>query len=195
MGGVCKREDELLEGQGIGRAEPPTLSFPWSKSSLVVVQLLSCSQLFVTPWTAAHQAFLSFTISQNLLKLLSTESVIPYNYLVLCCPLLLLLLSFFPSIRVLSSESDLRIRWSEYWSFSIKPFNDYSGLISFRMDWLDLLAVQGILKSSPTPQFKSINSLRLSFLYSPTLTSTHDYWKNHSFHSVGLYQESDASDF
>ena len=134
MGGVCKREDELLEGQGIGRAQPPTLSFPWSKSSLVVVQLLSCSQLFVTPWTAAHQAFLSFTISQNLLKLLSTESVIPYNYLVLCCPLLLLLLSFFPSIRVLSSESDLRIRWSEYWSFSIKPFNDYSGLISFRID-------------------------------------------------------------
>ena len=94
MGGVCKREDELLEGQGIGRAQPPTLSFPWSKSSLVVVQLLSCSQLFVTPWTAAHQAFLSFTISRNLLRLMSIESTMPSNHLVLCRPLLL------PSIRI-----------------------------------------------------------------------------------------------
>ena len=96
---------------------------------------------------------------------------------------LLLLPSVFPSIRVFSNESILCIRWPAYWSFSlsVSPYNEYSGLISFRMDWLDLLAVQGTLKSSPTPQFKSINSSVLSFLYGPTLTSAHDYWKNHSF--------------
>ena len=87
------------------------------------------------------------------------------------------------SIRVFSKKSVLRIRWPKYWSFSfsISPSNEYSGLISFRMDWLDLLAVQGTLKSSPTPQFKSINSLALNFLYSQTLTSIHDHWKSHSF--------------
>ena len=91
----------------------------------------------------------------------------------------LLLPSIFPSIRVFSSEPVLRIRWSKYWSFSfsITPSNKYSGLISFRIDWLDLLAVQGALKSSPATQFKSISSLALSFLYGPTLTSMHDYWK------------------
>ena len=101
---------------------------------------------------------------------------------ILCCPLLLLP-SIFPSIKVISNESVLPIRWPKYWSisFSISPSNEYSGLISFRMDWLDLLTVQGTLKeSSPTPQFKSINSSALSFLYSPTLTSIRDYWKNHS---------------
>ena len=102
----------------------------------------------------------------------------PSNFLILCHPLLLLP-SIFPSIRVFCKESVLRIRWPKYWSFSfrISPSNEYSGLISFRMDWFDLRAVQGTLKSSPTPQFKSINSLVLSFLYSPTLTSIHDYWK------------------
>ena len=100
----------------------------------VVVQSLNCFRLFATPQTEAHQFPLSFTISWSLLKFMSIELVMPSNHLILCCPLLLLLLSFFPSIRVLSSESDLRIRWSEYWSFSIKPFNDYSGLISFRID-------------------------------------------------------------
>ena len=96
---------------------------------------------------------------------------------------LLLLPSIFPSIRVFSSELVHDIRWPEYWSvsFSISPSSEYSGLISFRIDWLDLLAVQGTLKSSPTPRFKSNNSSVLSFLYSPTLTSVHDYWKNHSF--------------
>ena len=91
--------------------------------------------------------------------------------------------SIFPSIRVFSDESALRIRWPKYWSFSfnISPSNKHPELISFRMDWLDLLAVQGTLKEpSPTPQFKSINSSALSFLYSPTLTSIHDYWKNHN---------------
>ena len=146
------------------------------------VQSLSRVQLFATPWTAAHQASLSF-ISQSLLKLMSIESVMPSNHLILHGSLHLPP-SIFPSKWVFSNESVLRIRWPKYWrfSFSISPSKEYSGLISFRMDWLDLLAVQGTLhESSPTPQFKSINSLALSFLYSPSLTSIRDYWKNHSF--------------
>ena len=112
------------------------------------VQSLSCVRLFVTPWTAARQSFLSITNSWSLLKLMSIELVIPSNHLILCCPLLFLP-SVFPSIRVFSNESVLRIRWPKYWSFSfsINPSNEHSGLISFRMDWLDLLAVQGTLKS------------------------------------------------
>ena len=113
---------------------------------LMFVQLLSHVWLFVTPWTPAHQASLSFSISQSLLKLMSIESVMPSNHLILCHPLLLLL-PVFPSIRVFSNELVLRIKWSMYWSFSISPSNEYSGLISFRSDWLDLLAVQGTLKS------------------------------------------------
>ena len=113
---------------------------------IVIVQRLSRVQLFVTPWTAAHQASLSFTNSRSLLKLMSIESVMPSNHLILCRPLLLLP-SIFPGIRVFSNELALHIRWPKYWSFSISPFNEYSGLISFRMDWLDLLAVQGTLKS------------------------------------------------
>ena len=141
------------------------------------VQSLSCVRLFATPWTAARQASLSITNSWSLLKLRG----MPSNHLILCHSLLLLL-SIFPSICVFSNESVLRIRWPVYWSssFSISPSNEYSGRIFFRMDWLDPLAVQGTLKSSPTPQFKSINSSVLSFLHSPTLTSIHDYWKNHS---------------
>ena len=130
------------------------------------VQSLSYVQLFVTPWTAAPQASLSITNSQSLLKLMSIKLVMPSNHLILCHPLLFLP-SIFPSIRVFSSESILCIMWPKYWSFSfsIRPPNDYWGLISFRMDWLDLLAVQGTQESSPTPQFKSINSSALSFLY------------------------------
>ena len=146
------------------------------------VQSLSRVWLFVTPWTAAHQASLSITNSRNLPKLMSIESVIPSNHLILCHSLLLQP-SIFPSIRVFSNESALQIRWLKYWSFSfnISPSNKHPGLISFRMDWLDLLEVQGTLKeSSPTPQFKSINTSALSFLYSPTLKSIHDHWKNHS---------------
>ena len=130
-----------------------------------------------TPWTAARQASLAITNSQSLLKLRSIKSVMPSNHLILCRPLLLLP-SVFPSISVFSIESVLHIKWPKYWSFcfSISPSNEYSGLISFRMDWLDLLAVQGTLQEySPTPQFKSISSLALSFLYSPTLTSIRDY--------------------
>ena len=109
------------------------------------VQLLSRVQLFATPWTAIYQASLSITNSQSLLKRMSIESVMPSNHLILCLPFLFLL-SIFPSIRVFSSESVLHIRWPKYWSFSfsISPSNEYSGLISFRMDWLDLLAVQGL---------------------------------------------------
>ena len=105
------------------------------------VQSLSCVRLFASSWTAAHQASLSITNSWRLLRLISIESVILSNYLMLCCPLLLPL-SIFPSIRVFSNESAVRIRWSKYWTFSISLSNEYSGLISFRMDWLDPLAVQ-----------------------------------------------------
>ena len=113
-----------------------------------VFQLLSHASFFTTPWAAACQASLSFTISWSLLKLMSFELVIPSNHLILCCPLLLLP-SIFPSIRVFSNESALHIRWPKYWSFSfsISPPSEYSGLISFRIDWFDLLAVQGTLKS------------------------------------------------
>ena len=115
---------------------------------LDAVQLLSCVQLFAAPWTAAYQASLAITISGSLLKLMSIELVMPSNHLVLCRPLLLLP-STFPSIRVFSNESVLHIKWPKYWSFnfSISPSNEYSGLSSFRMDWLDLLAVQETLKS------------------------------------------------
>ena len=124
----------------------------------------------------------SITNSRSPRKLMSIQSVLPSNHLILCRPLLLLP-SIFPSLRVFSKESALRIRWPKYWSFSfnISPSNEHPGLISLRMDWLDLLAVQGTLQEfSLTPQFKSINSSALCFLYSPTLTSIHDYWKNRS---------------
>ena len=152
------------------------------------VHSLSRVQLFVTPQTAAHQASLSIINSWSLLKLMSIELVMPPNHLILCHPLLLPP-SIIPRIRVFSNESVIHISWPKHWSFSfnISPSNEYSGLISFRMNWLYLLAVQGTLRSSsPTPQFKSISSLVLSFLYSPTLTSIHDYWKNHSFDKTDL---------
>ena len=113
---------------------------------LAVVQSLSLVQLFVTPWIAGRQPSLSFTISRSLLKFMSIESAMPSNHLILCCPLLFLP-SVFPSIRVFPSELALYIRWPEFWSFSIHPSNENSGLISFRIDWFDLLAVQGTLKS------------------------------------------------
>ena len=156
----------------------------------------------MTPWTTARQGSWSITNSRSPPKPMSLESVMPSNYLILCCPLLLLP-SIFPSISIFSNESALCIRWQKYWSFLgflwrewcwswnssfmgsqrvghdwATELNEHPGLISFRMDWLDLLAVQGTQESSPTPQFKSINSSALSFLYSPTLTSIHDHWKN-----------------
>ena len=116
---------------------------------LFLTQLLSRVRLSVTPWTAAHQAP-RITNSQSLLKLMSIKPVMPSNHLILCCPLLP---SIFPSIRIFSSESVLRFRWPKYriFSFNISPSSEYSGWISFRIDWLDLLAVQGTLESSPTP--------------------------------------------
>ena len=119
--------------------------------------------------------FLSITNSQSLLTLMSIESVIPSNQLILCRPLHLLP-SIFPRIRLFSNESVLLIRWPKNWSFSISPSNEYSGLIAFKMDWLDVLASpRNSQESSPTPQFKSINSSALSLLYGPILTSVHDY--------------------
>ena len=140
-----------------------------------VVQLFSRVQLFVTPWTAAHQASLSITNSRSLLKLRSIELVMPSNHLILCCPLLLPP-SIFPSIWVFSKESVLCITWPKYWRFrfSISPSNEYSRLISFRIDGFDLFVVQGTLKS--LLQHHS-SKAALNLLYSPALTSIHDYWK------------------
>ena len=136
------------------------------------VQSLSRIQLFATPWAAARQASLSITNSRSLPKLMSIELVMPSNHLILGHPLFLLLL-IPPSIRVFSNESNLCIRWPKYWSFSfnISPSNEHSGLI-FRINWLDLLAVQGTLKS--------LLQHHSSKAYSPTLTFIHDHWKNHS---------------
>ena len=141
---------------------------------LVVVAQFS---LTVTPWTAACQASLSFTISQSLLRLMFTESVMPSSHLVLCHPLLLLP-SIFPSIRVFSNKVALCIRWLEYWSFSfsISPSNEYSGLISFRIDWFDLPAVQGALNNLLQHHNLKASVLWCStFFYSPTLTFIYDY--------------------
>ena len=139
------------------------------------VQSLSCVQSFVSPWTAACQASLSITNSKSKPKPMSITLMMSSNHLILCRPLLLLP-SIFPSIRVFSNESALHIRCSKCWrfSFNIRPSNEHPGLISFRMNWLDLLAVQG---SSPTPQFQNINSSMLSFIYSPTLIFIHNHWK------------------
>ena len=133
---------------------------------LLLGQLISLVQLFVTPWTAAHQASLSITNSWGLLKLMSTKSVMPSNHLILCHPLLLLP-SVFRSIRVFSNDSVLCIRWPKYWSFSfnISPSNEYSGLISFRMDWLDLLTVQGTLKSFLQQYSSRASVLQLSAFF------------------------------
>ena len=145
------------------------------------VQLLSHVQLFVIPWIAAHQGSLSITNSWSLLKLMSVESVMPSNHLVLCLPLLLLP-SVFHSIRVFSSESAFRIKWPKFWSCSISPSSEYSGLISFRMDWLDLLAVQGTLK-----RLLQHHNSKSSILWCPAffiVLLSHPYvttGKNHSF--------------
>ena len=168
------------------KAAEYTFSDPFGTFSRISsVQWLSRVQLYVTPWITARQASLSNTNSWSSLKLMSIEFVMPSSHLILCCPLLFLP-PIPPSIRVFSSESTLPMRWPKYWSFSfsISPSNEHPGLISLRMVGLDLLAVQGThsQESSPAPHFKSINSSALSFLHSPTLTSIHDHWKNHSLH-------------
>ena len=150
-----------------------------SPSQFSSVQSLSCVRLFVTPWTAARQASLSITNSWSFLKLMSIKLVMPSNHLILC----LLSPSVFPSIRVFSNESALHIRWPKYWSFSfnISPSNEYSGLIPFRIDWLDLLAIQGTLKSLLQHHSSKASILRCSAFFIVQLSiSMHDYWKNHS---------------
>ena len=154
------------------------------------VQLLSHVRLFMTPWTAACQAFVSITITHW------TVSVHPIGHWSWSLELAQTHVHWVgdaiqsshslsspspPAFNLSQHQSVLCIRWPKYWSFSISPSNEYSGLISFRIDWSDLLAVQGTKESSLTPQFKSISSSALSFLYSATLTSIHDYWKNYSF--------------
>ena len=156
------------------------------------VQSLSLVWLSVAPWTAAQQTTLSITNSWSLLKLMSIESVMPSNHLSLCHPLLLLP-SILPSIRVFSSESVL-IRWPKDWSFSfsISPSSEYSGLISFRMDWLDLLAVQGTLKSTTVWKHQFFHAQPF---YDPILTSICDCWKNHSCDYMNLCHPNDVSAF
>ena len=158
------------------------------------VQLLSRVRLFATPWITARQASLSITNSQSLLKLMSVELMMPSNHLILCHPLLLLP-SVFPSIRVFSNESVLHIRWPKYWSssFSIRPSNEYSGLISFRIDWFDLLAVQGILKSLLQHQSSKASIFWHSAFFTVQLTCIHDHWKNHSLDQTDLCWQSNVS--
>ena len=144
----CSLEDFLIPSKGIFLQHHGIWASYRLLWTFVVVQLLRHVQLFAIPWTEACQASLSFSISRSLLKLMSIQLVMPTNHLILCRPLLLLP-SIFPSIRVFSNESALHISWPKYWSvsFNISPSNEYSGLISFRINWFDLLAVQGTLKS------------------------------------------------
>ena len=154
----------------------------YNNSNRVVVQLLSHIWLFVTPWTAEHQASLSFTISWNLLKLMFIESVMPSNHLVLCYPIHLLP-SIFPSIRVFSNESALCIRWPKYWSLSsiVSPSNEYAGLISSRIHWFDLLTVQGTLKSLLQHHSSKASILWHSAFFMVQLSHSSWLLENHSF--------------
>ena len=163
-----------------------------SKScNFVVVQFPSHVQLFATPWTSACQGSLSLTISWSVPKFMSIESVVPSNHLILCHRLLLLP-SIFPNITVFSNESAVCIRCPKYWScsFSINSSKEYSGLISFKIDWFDLLAVQGLSAVFSSPQFENIDSLVLCLLYPPALISIHDYWKNHNLDYMDLCRQS-----
>ena len=162
------------------------------KGVFVVVQSLNCIPLLVTPWIAALQAPLSFTISWSLHRLMSIESVMLSNHFILCCPLFLLP-SIFPNIRVFSNELALHIGQSNYWSFSfsICPSNEHSGWISFRINLLNLLAVQGTLKSLLQHHNSIYQVFMLSLLYHPTLTTVYDYWKNHSFDYMDPCWQSD----
>ena len=154
----------------------------WAHTNTVVTgQSLSPVPQFATPWTATCQASLSFTVCWSLLKFMFIQSVMLSN--------LLLLPSIFPSIRVFSNGSALRIRWPKYWSFSfsVSPSNEYSGMIFFRIDWFDLPEAQGTLRVFSSTTIQNISSLALSLLCGPALTSIHDYWKNHSFDYMDLW--------
>ena len=173
-------------------------NFTRELESISSVQFLSRVWLFVTPWTAACQASLSIANSQSLLKLMSIESVMPSNHLILCCPLLLLP-SVFPSIRVFSNESVLHIWWPDYWSFSfsISPSRKYSGLISFRMNWFHLPEGQGTLKSLLQHHSSKPSILWCSVLCTVQLSYPyiHDYWKNHSLDEMDLCWQGNISAF
>ena len=160
----------------------------------VVVQLLSCVWLFLTPWNAARQASLFFTISWSLLKLMSIELVMLSSHLILG-HFLLFLSSVFPSISVFTNESSLCTMWPKYWSFSNSPSNEYSGLIFFRTDWFYLLAVQELSRIFSSTTVQKHHSLALILLYGQTLTSVHNYWKNHSFDHTDLCWWSNVSAF
>ena len=164
---LAHRIAETVEPGGLPSMGSHRVGHDWSDLAAgrtVSVQLLNHVRLFGTPWTAAHQASLSITNSRSFLKLMSIESVMPSNHLILCRPFLLPP-SIFPSIRVFSNESVLCIRWPKYWSFSFSPSNEYSGLISFRMDWLDLLAVHGTLKSLLQPHSSKASILQCSAFF------------------------------
>ena len=147
---------------------------------IVVVELPSCVRLCMTPWIAVCQASVSLTMCWSLLKFMSSESMLPSKHPILCCPLLLP--SILPSFRIFFSELALHIRWPKCWSFnfSISPSSEYSGLISFRIDWFDLLAIQGTLKSLLQHHSSKASILRHSAFFIVELTYIHDYWKNHS---------------
>ena len=179
-----KRETDTVQIETIctSRVENSFFFFNYEQVQFSSVQSLSRVRLFANPWTAARQASLSITNSWSLPKPMSIESVMPSNHLIFCHPLFLLP-SIFPSIRVFSNESTLRIRWPKYWSFSfnISTSNEYPELISFRMNWLDLLAVQGTLKSLLKHHSSKASILqRSAFFNRPPLTSIHDHWKKHS---------------
>ena len=165
----------------------------WAKRYNWSVHSLSHVQFFSTPWTAAHQASQSITNSWSLFRFMSIELVMPSNHLILCHSLLLPP-SIFPHIRVFSSESVLHIRWPKYWSFSfsISPSNEYSGLICLRMDWLDLLALQGICKSLQHHSSKASVLQHSAFF---TVQFSHDYWKSHSLDYTDLCGQSNVSAF
>ena len=162
---------------------------------MLLLLLLSCS-VVSNPMDGSMPGFPVHHNPQSLLKLMSIESVMPSNNLILCHPLLLLP-SIFPSIRVFSNESTVLIKWPKYWSFSfsISPSNEYSGLISFRIDWLDLLAVQGILKSLLQHYNSKASVLQCSAFFMVQLTSIHDYWESHSFDYMDLCWQSNVSAF
>ena len=183
------------------RIEPVSLMSPklaggFFTTQFSSVQSLSRVRLFATPWIAAQQASLSITNSRSLLKLMSIESVMPSSHLILCRPLLLLP-PVPPSIRVFSSETALHMKWPKYWSFSfsISPSSEHPGLISLRMDWLDLLAVQGTLKSLLQHHSSKASVFWCSAFFSPTLTSIHDHRKNHSLDQTDRCWQSNVSAF
>ena len=184
---------QLLKKWHSVRTQHKQIRIKWAQDDTQFSSVAQSCLTLCDPMDSSTPDFPVITNSQSLLKLMSIELVMPSNYLILCHSLLLT--SIFPSIRVFSNESVLYIRWPKYWSFSMSPSNEYSGLISFRIDWFDLLAVQRTHKSLLQHHSLSINSSALSFLYGSTLTSTYDYWENHSFDEMDFCQQSNVFAF